>query len=345
MTPAKVLASRSTVAAAGHSAISQPGPAHLIRALGRYLVRMGNQLAGAVTYFLVLAIIPVAMFTFAGLGFVLDVLRPDLVPVIAAELDRIAPGSPALSNALESVLGNWQAVGVVGVLAGLYSGQGFIETLKSAIRTQLAHEIGEIRQEPIVRNFLVNIAILFGLVTGILLTVALTVIGTGLASLIVDFLDLPAWAPVLLILGQLLISLAAAWGIFMFLFTVLPQSPVERSPKMRGSFIGAVSFVVLLNLATILIDLFSGNQAASIFGSLIAVMLTMNLFARLILFVAAWVGTAARDRPAEDTTPDDAITIPRLQAQTLGALLTAAGLIALTLLGFKRLDDREDDHP
>ncbi len=342
MTPAKVLASRNTVAAAGHTAITRPGPAHLIRSLGRYLTRMGNQFAGAITYFLVLAIIPVAMFTFAGLGFVLDVLRPDLVSVIAAELDRVAPGSPALSNALESVLSNWQAVGIFGVLAGLYSGQGFIETLKSAIRAQLADEFNQIRQEPIIRNFLVNLVILFALVTGILLTVALTVIGTGLKSLIVDLLDLPAWASGPLVLGPALISLGAAWLIFMFLFTVLPQGPVDHSAKVRGSAVGAVSFIILLNLAAILIDLFSVNQAASIFGSLIAVMLTMNLFARLILFVAAWVGTAAPARLPEAAEPADRIVIPKSQAQTLGALITAAGLIALTLLGFKRLDERED---
>lgn len=342
MTPAKVLASRNSVSAAGHSAIAHPGPAHLIRSLGRYLTRMGSQLAGSITYFLVLAVIPVAMFTFAGLGFVLDVLRPDLVPIIAAELDRVAPGSPALSNSLESVLNNWQAVGIFGVLAGLYSGQGFIETLKSAVRAQLADEFSEIKQEPIVKNFLVNLLILFALVTLILLAVAVTVVGTGLASLIVDFLDLSGWASALLVVGPPLFSLGAGWLIFMFLFTVLPQTPVAHGPKVRGSVAGAVSFVILLNLAAILIDVFSDNQAASIFGSIIAVMLTMNVFARIILFVAAWVGTAAPARLPEAPEPDGRIVIPRSQAQSLGALIAAAGLIALTLLGFKRFDERED---
>jgi membrane protein len=43
---------------------------------------------------------------------------------------------------------------------------------------------------------------------------------------------------------------------------------------------------------TFLIGLFAGNPAAALFGPIITLMLFFNLFARLILFVAAWIGTA-----------------------------------------------------
>jgi membrane protein len=47
---------------------------------------------------------------------------------------------------------------------------------------------------------------------------------------------------------------------------------------------------------TLLVNAFSGNQAAAIFGPVIVVMLFFNLFAQLILFIAAWIATA--DGPA-----------------------------------------------
>lgn len=340
MAAVKILASRSSVAEASHQAISSPGPAHLIRCIQRFNLRLGNQFAAAMTYFLVLAIVPIAMFTFAGLGFVLDVVRPDLVPLISEELDRIAPGNTQLTDQLDSFLNNWQGVGIFGIVAGLFTGQGFVGNLRSAVQAQLRDHLDEVEKPPFLRTILGNVGVLICLIVGILLTVALTVVGTGMQSTIVEFFDLPAWTKSVLVIVPQIVNLGASWLIFMFLFSALPASPVDPVAKRRGALIGAVSFVVLLNLATILVDLFSGNKAAQIFGPVIAIMLALNVFARIIIFVAAWIGTASEPPLAEDSSPEHRFVEPKVQAQSLGALLAGAGLIALTLLGFRRLDDR-----
>ena len=44
-----------------------------------------------------------------------------------------------------------------------------------------------------------------------------------------------------------------------------------------------------------LFNLFADNQAASIFGPVIVLMLFFNIFAQLILFVAAWIATANQE--------------------------------------------------
>ncbi|MGO2861954.1 MAG: YhjD/YihY/BrkB family envelope integrity protein [Brevibacterium sp.] len=344
MTPAKVLASRNTVAEVGHHAVTQPGPAHLMRAVKRFGERLGNQFGAAITYFLVLAVMPIAMFTFAALGFVLDVLRPDLVPVITDQIETYVGGNSSLTEQLESFLTSWQSVGIIAILAALYTGQGFIGNLGAAVRAQLHADFEDaVPDKSFVMKILSNVGTLLGLIVGLLLTVALTIVGTGLPSVIGDAFGLPGWARALLVIVPLIIALGAAWLIFMFLFTTLPERPVGKQAKVRGSLIGAVAFVVLLNFATVLVDLFSGNKAAGVFGSIIAIMLTMNIFARIILFVAAWIGTANPPRPQEDQTPEYRFVEPKVQAQSLGALLTGAGIIALTLLGFRRLDERRSD--
>lgn len=342
MAPAKVLASRNTVAEVGHNAVNRPGPAHLMRAVSRFGQRLGNQFGAAITYFLVLAVMPIAMVSLACLGFVLDVARPDLLPMATEQIKAFTAGNSSLTTQLESYLLDWQAVGIIGILTGLYTGQGFIGNLGAAVRAQLHEDFDDVVEKSFVKKILGNIVTLIGLIVGLLLTVALTVVGTGLRSVIADWLGLSGFAQSLLFIVPIIITLAAAWLIFMFLFTMLPERPVDRRAKIRGSFIGAVAFLILINFATVLVNLFSGNKAAGVFGSIIAIMLTLNVFARIILFIAAWIGTANPPRLREET-PEYRFVEPKVQAQSLGALLAGAGIVALTLLGFKRFDERQSD--
>ena len=344
MAPAKVLASRNTVAEAGHNAITKPGPAHLMRAVKRFGERLGNQFGAAITYFLVLAVMPIAMFTFASLGFVLDVLRPDLVPVITDQIETQLGGNSSLTDQLEQFLTSWQSVGIIAILAALYTGQGFIGNLGAAVRAQLHADFDDVvPNQSFVKKILNNVVTLLGLIVGLLLTVALTIVGTGMGSWITDQLKLGGFGSVLVRIVLFIVVLGAAWLIFMFLFTMLPDHPVGKRAKIRGSLIGAVAFTILLNLATVLVDIFSGNKAAGVFGSIIAIMLTMNIFARIILFVAAWIGTATPPQPQEDTSPEYRFVEPKVQIQSLGALLAGAGIITLTLLGFRRLEDHNSE--
>src|SRR5699024_9880577 len=141
---------------------------------------------------------------------------------------------------------------------------------------------------------------LVGRIVGLLRTVALTVVRPGLRPVIADWLGLPGVAQGVLFIVPIIITLGPACLDFLFLFTMLPERPVDTRAKIRGSFIGAVAFLILINFATVLVNLFSGNKAAGVFGSIIAIMLTLNVFARIILFIAAWIGTANPPRLREE---------------------------------------------
>ena len=55
----------------------RPFVAHLLRAVDRFNVRGGVQLAAAIAYFSVLSLVPILMLAFSGLGLTLTVLRPE----------------------------------------------------------------------------------------------------------------------------------------------------------------------------------------------------------------------------------------------------------------------------
>lgn len=343
MAPAKVLASRNTVAEVGHNAVNKPGPAHLMRAVQRFGQRLGSQFGAAITYFLVLAVMPIAMVSLASIGFVLDIARPELLPEVTKQIETFTAGNSSLTKTLEGYLLQWQAVGIIGILTGLYTGQGFIGNLGAAVRAQLHDDFDDaVPEKSFVAKVLGNVVTLIGLIIGLLLAVALTVVGTGLRSVIADLLGLSGFAASLLFIVPVILTFAAAWMIFWFLFTMLPEKPVDKQAKNRGSLIGATAFLILINFSTVLVNLFSGNKAAGVFGSIIAIMLTLNVFARIILFIAAWIGTAKPPRPREEE-PEYRFVEPKVQAQSLGALITGAGIVALTLLGFKRFDERRSD--
>src|SRR5699024_12334382 len=113
-----------------------------MRAVTRFGQRLGNQFDAAITYFLVLAVMPIAMVSLACLGFVLDVARPDLLPMATEQIKAFTAGNSSLPTQLESYLLDWQAVGIIGILTGPYTGQGVIVTLAAPVCAPLRQDFG-----------------------------------------------------------------------------------------------------------------------------------------------------------------------------------------------------------
>jgi membrane protein len=90
-------------------------------------------------------------------------------------------------------------------------------------------------------------------------------------------------------------SVGAGWVLFVYLYTVLPETREPWPVIRRGALLGAVGLAILQYLASFLFGLFSHNAAAALFGPVIVLMLFFNLFAQLILFVAAWIATARQE--------------------------------------------------
>ncbi len=279
---------------------NKPWVAHLMRAVERFGNRLGSQFAAAITYFSVLALVPILLLAFAILGFVLTVLRPDLIAQVStAVTDALGSADPdtqaKISGLVVDYLNNWRGVGVVALISALYSGAGWMGNLKNAVRAQWRPDFDlQEAQGNIVVKTLVNLATLLGMLALIVITFALASVSTALSGTIVDWLGLSdiGWLEPVLTFVPIVFSIGAGWLLFMFLYTALPEHREPWKVVRRGALMGAVGLAVLQYGTGLLFSAFQSNKAAQLFGPVIVLMLFFNLFAQLILFVAAWIATA-----------------------------------------------------
>ncbi len=282
----------------------KPGFPHLLRAVERYFGRLGTEFAAAITYFSVLAVIPIILFLFTLAGLLLTVLRPELLqPVATAAADAVGSADPEVRqqilDRISAALRSWRATGVVTLLTAIYSGAGWMSNLKNAVRAQWRPEFdlrgagGNIVLATL-KLYALNLLQLALLVLAMVVTFALATLSTSLADSVLDILRLSevGWLRPVLRLVPVVFSVGAGFVLFLYLYTVLPETKAPGRIVRRGALVGAIGLVVLQYLSTFLIGKFSSNPAFAIFGSVIALMLFFNLFARLILFLAAWIATA-----------------------------------------------------
>ncbi|MCW2801943.1 MAG: tRNA-processing ribonuclease [Propionibacteriaceae bacterium] len=282
----------------------RPAVAHLLRAYERYTIRLGDQFAGAITYFSVLALVPIAMFVFSVLGFILVEVRPDLIDALARRVSDLLGGGgketqDKIIGLVNGALQNYAAVGVIGLLSAMYAGASWANNLKKAVRAQWRPTFDQVDdKQNFLLNILANLGILLGLLVAMVVTFGLASVSTSLSSDVVQWLGLNEvrWLAPALKIVPVIFSVAAGWLLFMYLFTVLPAAREPWSAVRRGALIGACGLALLQYLTSSLLSKFTSNAAVAVFGPVIAVMLFLNLFARLVLVVAAWI--AVTDRPA-----------------------------------------------
>ena len=274
---------------------------HLLRAIDRFTSRLGNQFAAAITYFSVLALIPILMFAFAILGLTVEVLRPDLaqtlVQVISDRVDS-ASGAKALSNALIETLKSWRGVLLVGLLSAGYAGSGWVANIRQALNAMWHPEGIKATGATGIVGWLAdlgkNLLILVGLMILGAVTVGASLSATAAKSLVLGWLGLRASgvASALTIIAALIVSLISGWLLFLYLYWIMPREHKPFREIARGAVLGSVGLAILQYFAGALNGLFLRNMAATIFGPVIVLMLSLNVFATLVMIGAAWTATA-----------------------------------------------------
>ena len=275
----------------------RPALDHLIRAFGRYTADAGDRQAASVTFFGFLSFFPILALATAVLSYALG---DEAVDTVVEQVNAYAPGL-AEQLQLRQILGDNAAAGATGLvgLAGLlYSGLGWVDALREAIRAIWHHNVKE-------GNFLVkkakDVVILVGLGGTLLLSIAITSLTGAFSGFALEQVGLdrgPVATAVTWVLG-LALGLLSSTAIFLFLFWRLPkvQSPFRR--VVKGALLAAVLFEVLKRVGALYIERTTENPLYGSFAVIVGLLVWINIVSRMLLICAAWTVTAPYDSDIE----------------------------------------------
>ncbi|TQM28612.1 inner membrane protein YhjD [Nocardia bhagyanarayanae] len=323
---------------------ARPWLDHLIRAGGRYQRQRGDYYAAGITYFTVLSLFPLLMVAFAVAGFVLagnqelfQELQDKIVETIPGELGT------QLNALIDQAVRSRGTVGVLGLLAGLYAGLGWMANLRAALTEQWEqkHEEGNW-----IRTKISDLGALIGLGLAFVASLGLSALASSdLGAQLLErygLADLPG-ARVLLTLLSILFALLASWAVFAWIIARLPREPVTVASAAKAALIAAIAFEIFKIVASIYLQIVLRSPAGAAFGSIIGLMVFSYITYRIILFATAWAATASENEPeAEVAAPAPAVIQPRVidNGRPLGSGAAYFGAGALAALGLATLRRR-----
>ncbi|AUS79302.1 inner membrane protein YhjD [Actinoalloteichus sp. AHMU CJ021] len=321
-----------------------PGLDRLMRAGTRYSEHHGDHYAAAITYFSVLALVPLLMVAFAVAGFVLF-NNQQLLDQARTAITEAAP-TPDLSSTLNEVvtqaIDQRTVVGILGLLTALYSGLGWMTNLRNALTAQWNQSF---EQPPFVTRLVRDLLALVGLGLALVVSIGLTVVGSAFASEILDLfgVERTAAARASLWVVSLLLVLAANWLVFTWVLAKLPRKPVTLRSAMWGGLVAAVGIELLKQLGGVYLQSVARSPAGAAFGSVLGLLVLIYLVARFLLFVAAWTASATENLahtdaaghqpPAPPVSTELPVALSRTDDRTgLGGNRLAAGMFGVGVL-------------
>jgi membrane protein len=308
---------------------------HAVLAQQRYQDSKGDFYAAGITYFTVFALFPLLMVGFAIAGFVLA-SQPDLLDELEGKIKSTVSGEFAqqLVGLMESAIDSRTSVGVIGLATAAWAGLGWMANLREAL-TQMW---GLMRQDSrgFLRNKLSDLVAIVGLFTAIVVTIALTVLGSSdVIRQVLEWLGLQnvPGVGVALRVASLLVSIFISWLLFTWIIARLPREKVSFRSAMRAGLMAAVAFEIFKQVGSIYLRSVVTGPAGATFGPVLGLMVFAYITSRLILFATAWAATSTENlveapveppQPAQITTRvqfREGIGIPgALAAVAMGAL-------------------------
>jgi membrane protein len=312
---------------------------HLVLAGQRYRVSHGDHYAAAITYFSVLAVVPMLMIAFAVVGFVLAA-HPALIDALKAEIATSVPGElgQTINDVVDQAIESRTAVGIIGLIGGAYSGLSWVGNLREAL-TAMWSQVGG--RAAFVRVKAGDALALSGLGLAIVVSFAFTAAGSGFATDLLELVGLAEqrWAEGLLAVFAVILAVVGNWLVLLWVLSRLPREPVTLRGAAKAALAGAVGLEMLKQVGALYLQSLGGSPAAIVFGPVIGLLVFAYLVSRFLLFLTAWAATApgnehrAAPEPHRDAPPPAVIrpnvTVRSGPTPSFAATLLGAG----TLLG------------
>jgi membrane protein len=271
---------------------------HGIRTQQHYTKVKGNLQAAAVTYFAFLSFFPILALAFFVVGYIARVF-PDAQESLVDAIEAVLPGLIGTGDdqiSLEAVQKAAATIGLIGLVALLYAGLGWLSAMRKGLATMFQEPredepgfvIGKLRD-------LVTLAFA-GLI--LILSVAVSGAVTGFSQALLDLVGVDRGLTPLLALVAIVIGGAADMVLFFALFRVLVQPSLPARALWSGALVGAIGAEALKFLSSFLIGLTKDQPAVQAFGITLILLIWINYFSRVVMYAAAWAYTATDPSPS-----------------------------------------------
>lgn len=259
-----------------------------------YRARHGDHLAAAVTFFTVLALVPLLMLAVSATGFVLSSSQS-----VFAEVERLLavalpqPVGAEVVHVVHIVVAERGTLGVLGLAAAAVSGWSWISHLRDAVTALLGLPCPERR----LRSAFSDVTALVGIGLALAVSFALATLTGVLGRWLLDLLGLTSTfgARAVLAAGSLAIGLAANWLVVAWCLAHLPRPRRPLRPLLPAAAVAAVGLVVLQQIGGLYFRLVGTSPAVTALGALVGFLLIVYLVVRWLFMVTVWTGTRAPD--------------------------------------------------
>ncbi len=333
---------------------------HLVHAGGHYNRSQSDMLAAGVTYYVFLALFPVVLLAASIAGFVLsgDQLLQD--QLTSAVRDAVPGRTGALlATQVSDAIDNSGIVGTIGLIGFLFIGMAAMDKIRTGMEFIWR---GAPDQADFVFDRVKDLGALLRFAAVGALSIGLTVSTTAASSIVFEVLGIAGgrWVPALTVALGFALALVSDTLVFLWLLKHVPRTPFRYRELLPGALFGAVGFELLKLVGNFYLSIIGGNVTAQTFGSIVGIIVWINVVARFAFFTACWTATipAIEDArlpvplEAQGPTPLPDVALVDERAARPAPLRLAAGLLgAGALVGVAswglllRLTHRRWDRP
>jgi membrane protein len=266
------------------------------RAWTRFTERRGNRLAGAVTFYGFVSLVPILLLAVAVASWTLG-------DEGVAELQRLVEENlPALDVDLRQVQSAAGALTLVGIPSLVWTGLRWVDALRASVRS-----MWDIEDQPgsLVRRTGGDTLALLGLGLVVPLSMFLTTVVSFGRGLLEDA-GVGGVGQAFAGVGGALASVAVSTALFAYLLRWMPRVPIPRRVLWPVALVGGVVFEILKVVVTRFVGGPATANVIAAFAVPLAVLAWIYLVIRVLMFAAAYTAEWAGDRagvPVGDPGP------------------------------------------
>jgi membrane protein len=257
-----------------------------------YRARHGDHLAAAVTFFTVLAMVPLLMLAVSAVGFVLHSSQSvfdQLERLLADALPQ--PVSTQVVDVVHVVVAERGTLGVLGLAAAAVTGWSWISHLRDAVTAMLGRPCPERR----LRHAFSDVGALVGIALALAVSFTLAALTGVLGRWVLDLLGLTGTggARALLAVGSIAVGFVANWLVVAWCLAHLPRPTRAVRPLLPAAAVAAAGLVVLQQIGGLYLRLMGTSPTVTALGALVGFLVIVYLVVRWLFLVTVWTETRA----------------------------------------------------